>query len=84
MKRVLFIFLLILIPLVSAGIEIGGSATDGNGVIDLKSPKQEDPILLSNSTNSSAYWGNYFHGDYDMPTIKLFAYNQTLGGDNRF
>lgn len=29
------------------------------------------------TVNSSLYWGNYLWTLYDMPTIKLFAYNQT-------
>jgi len=36
------------------------------------------------NVNSSNYWGNYLYTDYNMATIKLFGYNQTIGAVNPF
>lgn len=87
-KKVGLIFIagiLFSLILVSSKIEIGTPTSSTEKTINLITPPISIYTILNTTiVNSSSYWGNYYYGDYNMPVIKSFAYNQTTGGDNRF
>ncbi len=71
----LFLFLLVLLPVTSAGLTIGLDTGRYNPIhIETPTPTLNYTTI---ETNSSIFWGTYIYTDYDMDLILSFAYNQT-------
>lgn len=77
MKYLMVIALTIILSAnVLAQLNIGINNLD-TPQINIPTHTESEEILFNGSANSSWFWGIYPWIDYDMPTIKSFAYNQT-------